>query len=104
MFVITGSSADVSVISDRTNQIIENQEVDFNVQYAAYDSSKGELFLSGYAQGSVYVMSDSTYESVANVAIGSGTFGKATTRSRARSSWPISTPTRSRSSPTALMR
>jgi YVTN family beta-propeller protein len=52
----------VSVISDSTNTVIANVTVGTGPNALAYDSGKGEVFVSNRVDGTVSVISDSSFK------------------------------------------
>jgi YVTN family beta-propeller protein len=65
----TSAPGQVSVISDSNNTILTSISVGDNPYYAAYDSAKGEIFVTNYGDDFVSVISDSTNAVVANVTL-----------------------------------
>lgn len=64
-------SASISVISDSTNNIVPtNITVGSSPADIAYDSAKGEMFVSDSAANTVLVISDTTNSIVADIPIG----------------------------------
>jgi YVTN family beta-propeller protein len=67
----------VSVISDSNNTVLANVKVGANPFYLAYDSGRGEMFVTNNGDGTVSVVSDSTNTVVANVTVEGGPWGVA---------------------------